>query len=209
MADYDKRALYYWAKLYSAQLRKGDNYSDLNKAIGIHILNFTSILESKKYHNIFHVTEKDSDIPYFKDLELHTIELKKFCHNANEELNEFIKRVNNALDIWLAFLTRNDLLNKDNLPKVLDDATLKRAINILDVMNMTEEERIAYEEREDWLRLEGSILKKSEEKGYERGREEGKLKQVYAIAKLLKTRGIDLNTIASATNLSAAEIEKL
>lgn len=212
-ADYDKRALYYWAKLYSAQLRKGDDYSDLNKAIGIHILNFTSILESKKYHNIFHISERDSDIPYFKDLELHTIELKKFCPNANEELNEFILRVKNALDVWLAFLTRNDLLNKDDLPKILDDATLKRAISILDVMNMNEEERIAYEEREDWLRLEGSILKKSEENGYERGkeegREEGQLAQAYATAKILKPQGIAFDIIAAATGLSKAEIEKL
>src|SRR5689334_21825825 len=36
--DYDKRALYYWAKLYSEQLKTGDNYSKLSKAIGIHIL---------------------------------------------------------------------------------------------------------------------------------------------------------------------------
>jgi len=47
-ADYDKRALYYWAKLYTEQLEPGHDYSKLNKAIGIHILNFTSILESKK-----------------------------------------------------------------------------------------------------------------------------------------------------------------
>ena len=48
-ADYDKRALYYWAKLYSEQLGSGNEYGKLFKAIGIHILNFTSILDSKKY----------------------------------------------------------------------------------------------------------------------------------------------------------------
>ena len=30
-ADYDKRALYYWAKLYTEQLSSGKNYSTLNK----------------------------------------------------------------------------------------------------------------------------------------------------------------------------------
>ncbi|ABE04599.1 Rpn family recombination-promoting nuclease/putative transposase [Rickettsia bellii] len=40
-ADYDKRALYYWSKLYAEQLKAGDDYSKLNKTIGIHILNFT------------------------------------------------------------------------------------------------------------------------------------------------------------------------
>ena len=42
-ADYDKRALYYWAKLYTEQLKVAEDYSTLSKAIGIHILNFTSI----------------------------------------------------------------------------------------------------------------------------------------------------------------------
>ena len=44
-ADYDKRALYYWAKLYTEQLKviEAEDYSTLCKAIGIHILNFTSI----------------------------------------------------------------------------------------------------------------------------------------------------------------------
>ena len=37
-ADYDKRALYYWAKLYTEQLKVSEDYSSLSKAIGIHIL---------------------------------------------------------------------------------------------------------------------------------------------------------------------------
>lgn len=49
-ADYDKHALYYWAKLYRDQLKVSSHYSSLNKAIGIHIL---SMPDSEKYHNIF------------------------------------------------------------------------------------------------------------------------------------------------------------
>lgn len=52
-ADYDKIALYYWAKLYTEALQASQDYSSLNKAIGIHILNFTSIPETNKYHNVF------------------------------------------------------------------------------------------------------------------------------------------------------------
>ncbi|MCB1116558.1 MAG: Rpn family recombination-promoting nuclease/putative transposase, partial [Chlamydiia bacterium] len=58
--DYDKRALYYWAKLYSDQLKAGGDYSNLSKVVGIHILNFTSITEAEKYHNVFHITEKET-----------------------------------------------------------------------------------------------------------------------------------------------------
>lgn len=81
-ADYDKRALYYWAKLYTEQLKSAEDYSSLCKAIGIHILNFTSILSVDKYHNVFNIREKESNLLYFKDLELHTLELRKFSEYA-------------------------------------------------------------------------------------------------------------------------------
>ena len=125
-ADYDKRALYYWAKIYTEQLKVGEDYSKLSKAIGIHILNFASIPEAQRYHNIFHITEKESGLLYFKDLELHTIELTKFSNNYDEELVDIVTKVNNALDMWLAFLTRHDLLKLGNLPKELDDPNLKK-----------------------------------------------------------------------------------
>ena len=144
-ADYDKRALFYWAKLYTEQLKVAEDYSTLSKAIGIHILNFTSIPEVEKYHNVFHITEKESGLLYFKDLELHTIELKKFSRDSNAELSDVVAMVKNSLDRWSAFLTRNDLLNKDNLPLELDDPALKKALEVLEVMNFGPEEREAYE----------------------------------------------------------------
>ena len=66
-ADYDKRALYYWAKLYTEQLSAGDDYAILSKAIGIHILNCAVIPEINKYDNMFHITEKETEHSYFKD----------------------------------------------------------------------------------------------------------------------------------------------
>jgi predicted transposase/invertase (TIGR01784 family) len=171
-ADYDKRALYYWGKMYTEQLKTGDDYSTLHKAIGIHILNFTSILGTDKYHNVFHIKEKDSGIRYFKDLELHTIELKKFSNNK-EELPDIIARIKNSLDMWVAFLTRNDLLNSDNLPKELDNIQLKKAVHVLEVMNFTDEERTLYEDHLKWLMIEANTLKKYEQQGREAGLAEG------------------------------------
>lgn len=61
------------------------------------------------------------------------------------------------------FLTRNDLLNKDNLPKELDNKDLKKALTVLEVMNFSEEERNAYEDRLKWLRIEANTLKKAKD----------------------------------------------
>ncbi len=212
-ADYDKRALYYWGKLYTEQLKVADDYSKLSKAIGIHILNFTSIPESDKYHNVFHIREKENGILYFKDLELHTIELKKFTSDTNEVLSDIIAKIRNSLDMWVAFLTRNDLLNKDSLPKELDNSSLKRALTVLDVMNFSEEEREAYEDHLKWLRIETNTLKKYEAKGSEEGREEGieigATREKLAIAKALIKQGLSLDIIAEVTGLSKAQLTNL
>ncbi len=173
-ADYDKRALYYWAKLYTDQLKVSEGYSKLNKAIGIHILNFISIADNKKYHNVFRITEKESGISYFHDLELHTIELTKFSKDPDENLTSLLEKIKTSLDIWTAFLTRHDLLNKDNLPGPLAIPSLKKALHVLDTLNFTDEERMAYEDHLKWLLIEANTVEKYRQEGEEKGRQEGR-----------------------------------
>lgn len=208
-ADYDKRALYYWAKLYTEQLRTSEDYSTLSKAIGIHILNFTSILHVEKYHNVFNIREKESNLLYFKDLELHTIELKKFSENIHEDLAGIVSKIKNSLDIWMAFLTRHDLLNKDQLPKELDNPALKKALNVLEVMNFAPEEREAYESHLKWLMVEANTLKKYEAKGFDEGLEKGIEKATHEISINLIKLGLSSDQIAQSTNLSIEEISAL
>ena len=211
-ADYDKRALYYWAKLYSEQLKTGQDYAFLAKAIGIHILNFTSIPQARNYHNVFHITEKENGFAYFKDLELHTIELNKFISmSSNVELSEVVGKVQNALDRWVTFLTRHDLFKAKPLPKELDDEKLKKALEVLDVMNFNEEERELYDDHLKWLRIESNTLKKAEDKGEERGiekgRKEGRKEEKIAMAKKMLAKGKQIDEIIELTELTKEEIE--
>ena len=227
-ADYDKRALYYWAKLYTEQLKASQDYGRLAKAIGIHILNFLSIPESKKYHNAFHIKEKDSDLRYFKDLELHTLELKKFSNESRGDssgdldgkLPEMFGKIKSALDAWMAFLTRHDLLgNKltedmaQALPCEVSRETLQKALHVLEVMNFSQQERGLYEDHLKWLMIEANTLKKSHEDGKAEGRLEGRLegeaKKSIEIAKNLLQIGLSLENIAKTTGLSIEEIKKL
>ncbi len=212
-ANYDKRALYYWGKLYTEQLKKSEDYSKLSKAIGIHILNFTSIPESDKYHNVFHIAEKDTGIVYFKDLELHTIELKKFTHHDNEELVDIIAKVKNSLDMWVAFLTRNELFNKDDLPKELENTDLRKALTVLEIMNFSDEENEAYEDHLKWLRIETNTLKNYEQKGWDKGLkkglEQGLEQGLKQVAKNLLKNGMNIKDVACNTGLPEEQIQKL
>jgi predicted transposase/invertase (TIGR01784 family) len=108
--------------------------------------------------------------------------------------------------MWSAFLTRHDILSKiSELPQSLNRPELKKAIQVLSVMNFTEEEREAYEDHLKWLRIESNSLKKAEEKGEAKGRKEEK--QQIALA-LLKQK-LAVKQIAEATGLSIEEINRL
>ncbi|AXI24387.1 hypothetical protein CE557_579 [Cardinium endosymbiont of Sogatella furcifera] len=212
-ANYDKRALYYWAKLYTDQLKVSQTYATLNKAIGIHILNFTSITDSQKYHNVFHITEKESGMVYFSDLELHTIELVKFSNDPKETLDTLLQKIKSALDIWTAFLSRNDLLHRENLPGPLASNSLKKALHVLETLNFTEEERMAYEDRLKWLRIEAGTIEKVRNEGIQIGKEQGiqigQEKEKIAIAAAMLQKGYPLEEVLLLTGLSHAQVEPL
>lgn len=224
-ADYDQRDLYDWAQKYTEKLQIAEDYSKLSKAIGIHILNITSVFGTKKYHHVFHITEQETGLLDFKDLELHTIELNKFSSNYNEKLADILLKVKNPLDMWLAFLTRNDLLMLDKLPREFNDNNLKKAINVLSLMNLTPEEKEAYENNLKWLLIKINTLKKYEQKGREEGREEGikegreKGIQILAargeanvkieIAKKMLSENHPISDIFDLTGLSPEEISEL
>src|SRR3990167_2990568 len=216
-ADYNKKALYYWAKLYTEQLKEADDYGNLSKAIGIHILNFTSIPKSDKYHNMFHVVEKDNGIKYFKDLELHTIELKKFTDNVSNKVSDVVAKIKTSLDIWAAFLTKYNLFDKDNLPESLRHTGLKKALGVLEVMNFSEDEKEGYDSHLKWLRIQTNTIKKYEQharaegeaEGEVRGELRGRTEREREIVKKLIKLGIAMDVVIQSTELSRDEVEAI
>ena len=111
--------------------------------------------------------------------------------------------------MWLAFLTRNDLLQPDDLPKSLENNDLKKALTVLDVMNFSSTERDAYEDHLKWLRIEANTLKKAEAKGVEKGREEGREERNIEVAIKMLKQNLDDSLISSVTGLSNEQLLKL
>ncbi len=104
---YNQRALYYWAKFYSDQLLQGRPFSDLNRAISIHILNF-NCLDEPEYHSAFKLLNTRTHKCYFEDLELHFIELEKF--------DKSIEHITTAIERWTTFLRRAGEYKQSTLP---------------------------------------------------------------------------------------------
>ena len=229
--SYDKRALFYWARLYAEQLKTGENYSSLSKTIGIHLLNF-NVIQDDQYHHRFRLIDEKSGTPYFEDIELHTIELQKFESNI-QQIQDLVPKIQSSLDIWLAFLTKHNLINKNALPPELNNDHLKKAMEVLEIMNLTEDERQQHDDHQKWLHIRENILQKIKmdlieegekkglkkglkqgaekglKQGLEKGVEKGKKEKTKAIAINLLKQNVDHTIIASATGLSMKMILQL
>ncbi|BDU49988.1 Rpn family recombination-promoting nuclease/putative transposase [Haliovirga abyssi] len=195
---FDKRALYYWARLYSGQLSTGINYDNLKKTISINILNF-KCLDEENYHNIYKIINMESKEEFIDHLEIHFIELEKYNENFST-----------MLDRWVNFLKRAEKYEENKLPKELAEvSTIKKAVEILEEMSLNKDERESYEARLKWLRDEDAALKKAEKKGRENGKEEGIKEGIEKIAREALKNKLDLKTISKITGLSEEDILRL
>ena len=194
---YDKRSLYYWAKLYADQMIAGDSYSSLQKTIGIHVLNF-SLLDEVKYHNVFHIVNKDNGKKFSDMLELHYIELPKVPTDFSYILN--------TLDRWSAFLARAEKYTATTLPDALSsDPMICKAMEIFETTRLDDSDRQTYDARLKWLRDETSALEtryiRGKIEGKIEGKAEGKAEGKIETAQTMDAAGFDKETIRKITGL--------
>ncbi len=123
--NFDKRAIYYWAKLVTEQLSEGMMFKELKKTISINILDFNFIPNTYEVHNCYKIiniaTGKDDKLHDI--FELHYIELKKFTKTYQQ--------ISSALDRWSTFLTNAHNIDKNAMPKELStDQAIVKAIAV-------------------------------------------------------------------------------
>jgi predicted transposase/invertase (TIGR01784 family) len=194
--NFDKRAIYYWAKLVTEQLSEGMMFKELKKTFSINILDF-NFVPGDTFHNRYKIlnTATHTDDQLHDSFELHYVELRKFAKNWEQ--------LNSALDRWTAFLSRAHELDKNRIPISLQhDKAIQKAIAAVDRM-FDEEERQIYDVRMQALAEVESKIASALEKGLEQGEQKAK----YSIARTLKAQGVALDIIMQSTGLSINEIE--
>ncbi len=205
--NFDKRAIYYWAKLVTEQLSEGMMFKELKKTISINILDFNFIPETKEVHNCYKIinTSTGKDDKLHDIFELHYIELKKFKKHYHQ--------IENALDRWSTFLTKAHQLDKEHVPKELaSDKEIVKAIEAVDRM-FNEEERLVYEIRMQSLADVESKIASAEEKGIEKGivkgREEGREETKKEIAINAYHAGLDIEIISKVSGLDQDTVNEI
>ena len=200
-----ERILYYWSRLYSRQIKSGEDYKILQKAIVILITDFKiENLEELDYHSRWKIMEdkQGKKIILTQKLEIDIIELPKIIGKEKEQ--------DNLLD-WLYFLENPK--SERVTEKMKENENLKEAVKKLD--NLSEDERMQRiaDLRQKAIMDEKAIYEKGLEVGIEKGIEkgimEGSQKEKIEIAKKMLELKIDKETIAEATGLTEQEIEKI
>ena len=208
-----ERILYYWSRLYSRQIKSGEDYKILQKAIVILITDFKiENLEELDYHSRWKIMEdkQGKKIILTQKLEIDIIELPKIIGKEKEQ--------DNLLD-WLYFLEnpKSERVTK----KMKENENLKEAVKKLDNLSEDEKMQRIADLRQKAIMDEKAIYEKGleigiekgiqrgMEKGIEKGIMEGSQKEKIEIAKKMLELKIDKETIAEATGLTEQGIEKI
>ena len=196
-----ERMLYYWSKMYTKQIKTGDDYSKLEKTIVILIADFNiKGLEEVEYHSTWKIIEINGvkKLILTDKFELDIIELSKIKGRENEK--------DQLLD-WLVFLENPE--SERVARKMKENENLKEAVEKLDRISEDEKMQRIIELREKAIRDEHAIYAKGVDDGIEKGVEKGAKEKQVEIAKKLLKRKINILDIVEITGLTEVEIEKL
>ena len=132
----EKRILYYWSKLYSNQLKRGENYNKLQRTICILFINE----EIKKLENLpmqttWKIIEtKERKIILTNDLELNIIELpKQDKSEVNQELKKWIMFLQNPESEAVREMAQNDEEIKEAIEKLEEISSDEEKIRIAEL----------------------------------------------------------------------------
>jgi len=201
LAYFHNRSVYYWAKVYTAQLHKGNDFSLLKPVICINLIDGVMFKQIKRVHTCFSPAEiKEPQYLLTDHLMIHFIELGKI-----PDQNESKK----ALLNWITYFKHEGKEEEDMLIFLNDDPVMEQAHEAYILFSQDDQLREAYEAREKWIKQRNTDLKVAALQGKNEGKLEGKIEEKRMTAHLMKEKGYPMQDIMEITGLSKEEIEKI
>ena len=204
-----ERFVYYWAKMYAANLKIGDTYSDLRKTISIIILDddFKLTKNLEKPQTTWKIRESEATHLVLTDyFEIIIIEIPKV-------VKAYQKTPNDEVLQWMLFLdnpekeevTRIMEENKDikeakeELERISQDDILRRkalnrTLEIADRLQMKKE----LKEAKEALKKEKNI-----------GLQEGKTEKTHEVVRKMKEANLTIEQIAKIVELKVEEVKAI
>ncbi|WP_428770095.1 Rpn family recombination-promoting nuclease/putative transposase [Treponema sp. HNW] len=212
--EFAQRTVFYWAKMYTENLQKGEVYTKLPKCITINIVGEGFKLNDL-LHSEYRILERQLYMELSDELEIHFLNLAKAkdrqVPDSVIEANTKTERLVN----WLRFIETDEkevrAMLADNSP------VMEQANETVDVMLQDPKARWLYENRMKYEHDKASWEHFGYTKGVEAGKREGEAigleKGAYhnklQTASSMKALNYPLTDIQKITGLSEAEIAQL
>ena len=205
-SDFRDRTLFYWAKLYTSELKSGEPYGNLKQAIAINIVNF-NMFDNQDYHTEVVAAIKGTNEIFSDKFSIHFFELRKVGKNINP---------NNRRKLWLQFINADSeeefkMLAETKIP------TIEKAVKV--ILDMSEDTKIREmaRQREKMLHDEASLIQGAknegiaigEARGIEIGKAEGERNEKIKMAKKLLDLKMSITEIENITGLTTEEIKEI
>ena len=162
--DFDHRAVYYVAKSFVHQLKKGEDYSQLRKVTLLSILDFR-FLDSTDYLSTHLILDKKTGEHKLKDFEFAFLELPKF-DKKEQELDSIEEK-------WTYFFKNAHKTPLNHIPNILHEPDIEEAFGVLEKIGRSETETRLYEKAEMDRRDRNSQMKTKYQEGHKKGHEQG------------------------------------
>ena len=202
-----ERFLYYWAKMYTANLQIGNRYQNLRKTISIIILDdkLPEFKEIAKSHTKWQLREEEYKKKILTSFcELHIIEVPKaieeYKRNKKDETLQWMMFLDNPGDKEVKrIMEENEDIKEagEELERISQDERIRREVLNAEIARRDNEQRM-YEAKRNG-REEGLVTGRKE--GKIEGRKEAKLED----AKKMLEKKIPIETIVEITGLTKDE----
>ena len=205
-SEFVQRTIFYWAKMYTENLKTGEVYTKLPKCITINIVGEGFDLNNL-IHSEYNVVEKHINDRLSDELEIHFLNLAKVKDEELIEHDEKKKKLYN----WLKFIETDNPEVREMLAE--NSEMMRKANSAIAVMEMSPKEKWLYENRMKYEHDKASW----KHAGYQEGMLQGEIKGIeqgayqtrLETAKLMKQANCELDFIIQMTGLSKEEIEAL
>ncbi len=193
-----ERFVYYWAKMYAANLKIGDTYSDLRKTISIIILddNFKLTKNLGKPQTTWKIRENENTHLILTDyFEIIIIEIPKV-------LKAYHKNPNDEVLQWMLFL---DNPEKEEVTRIMEEnKDIKEAKEELD--RISQDDILRRKALNRTLEIADRLqLKKEAEEALKKGKKE----KTNEIVKRMKDADLSIEQIAQIVELKVDEVKAI
>ena len=202
-SEFVQRTIFYWAKMYTENLKTSEVYTKLPKCITINIVGEGFDLNNL-LHSEYNVVEKHLNDRLSDELEIHFLNLAKVKEqDENTESDEKKKKLYN----WLKFIETDDTEVRKMLAQ--ESPMMAKANATIEVMEMSPKEKWLYENRMKYEHDKASWKHVGYQEGIEQGIERGSYQTKLETAKLMRMHNYPIAEICTISGLSKEEVEAI